>query len=167
MKTKRLLTLVVALCLVVAVATILLVAKLPKVTTATERNQQIRTNQQAGQQLVQATVTNATSNANAKTNAAGNEGFSLKIIDSKTGQYTTVGLDKQTITLKDKNDNLIWTMNLTNDEHNLGLPAEWYISRLWFVGEPPIELDAKVGNATFSLDVHTGKVTGAGMMHIP
>ena len=66
-------------------------------------------------------ATNATLNVSAKTNAVGDEAYSEKFIDPKTGQCAYVGLDKRTITLKDKNGNVIWTVNLINEAQKAGI----------------------------------------------
>jgi hypothetical protein len=163
MKTKRLITLVVSLCLIVAVATILLFAKHSKVTAMAENNERTITNQRTGQQLAQPTVTNVTSNENDKTNAA-EEGYFEKIIDPETGQCVIVGLDKQTITSKDKSGNVLWTVNLANDVQNLGVPVGRHITEVHFAGSPPGLLTVIVGKLTIELDVHTGKGLGA-IMH--
>jgi hypothetical protein len=99
-----------------------------------------------------------------KTNAVSTEGFSLKIIDPKTGQCAIVGLDRQTITLKDKSGNVIWTVNLANEGDKVGLPVGNVDGDdVKFLEKSPV-LYVSAGRASFDLDVHTGKVLG-GAMH--
>jgi hypothetical protein len=119
------------------------------------------------------TATNSTSDASAKTNAVGDETYFKKIIESESGLCAIVGLDKTTITLKDKNGHVIWVVNfLTNVEPKIP-PGS--IFDLGFGGQvegKPSGLHVREfmqGGGTLSLfiDVDTGKVTLGGVHHLP
>jgi hypothetical protein len=141
-----------------------LFAKRSKVTIVTENNEGAINNQQAGQQLVKANATNLVLNISGRTSAVGEEDYFKKIIDPKTGQCAIVGLDRRTITLKDKNGNVIWTVNLANEGDKVGLPVGNVDGDdVKFLEKSPV-LYVSTGRASFDLDVHTGKVLG-GAMH--
>jgi len=86
----------------------------------------------------------------------------------KTGQCAFVGLDKLTITLKDKNGNVIWTKNLADVKQTDGAGDVFTdIRSVEFVEKPPV-LFVEGDIVECSLDVHTGKVIDVGRrMHLP
>jgi hypothetical protein len=168
MKTKRLIIMVVAPCLGVAFAAMLVEQHRSQITehetsgdvnaVSASNNAPSNTNQYK---------TAATAEVNGKTNAISAEGFSLKIIDSKTGQYAIVGLDRQTIALKDKNGNDIWTMNLANEASKRGWHPMGVEMGAFDKKKPTFWVE--VVNGSFELDLHTGEIIGmgAGRMHNP
>ena len=119
-------------------------------------------------------ATNATSDASAKTNAVAEERYFKKVIDAESGLCAIVGLDKNTITLKDKNGRVIWTLNLTNAEPMMPSGGIYDLSFFGqFEGKPHGLFGRDSlgwGNGaymTFYIELDTGKVTGGGVQHNP
>jgi hypothetical protein len=91
------------------------------------------------------------------TNAVGEKGYFKTVIDPETGQYVIVNLDKQTVTSKDKNDNVLWAVNVPRSESALGLPFGDIQNLL--VDKKTLVLWVQAGKSSLVVDVHTGKVT--------
>jgi len=116
-------------------------------------------------------ATNATSDASAKTNAVAEKRYFKKITDPESGLCAIVGLDKETVTLKDKNGHVIWTVNLHNVEPMV--PSGGIFDLFFggqFEGKPRfliVQVIQKVGYGNALVDMDTGKVMGVGGQHIP
>jgi hypothetical protein len=101
--------------------------------------------------------------ANGTTNAIGGEGYFKKVIDPRTGQCAIVGLDRRTITMTDKSGNVLWTVNLANEGAKAGLPVgDVQLQDGDFFEKQPL-LYVSAGRVAFTIDIHTGKITGSGM----
>jgi outer membrane protein assembly factor BamB len=101
-----------------------------------------------------------------QTNEVNEKGYFKKITDPESGLYAIISLDKNTVSLKDKNGKSIWTVNVTNSSPPLssgcmvGLMFEGH--RIF--GTSPFKGG---GYSPFWIDVDTGKVTVSGGEHIP
>jgi hypothetical protein len=158
MKTKHLIILAIALCVGAVVTAILLEQHRLPVTPAITNN--------ASNSLPPANPQPkaiASTEISEKTNTPNAEGYSMKLIDSKTGQCAFVGLDEHTITLKDKNGNVLWTVNLANEASKAGLPIG-HIQGMEFDDgriSKQTGLDVSMGRASFFIDIPSGRVSGA------
>lgn len=155
MKINRII-LIIALCLVVVFAAILLKrSHLPVTPVVTNNTSNSLTPVNSQTKLV-------TSNeVSGKANVTGEEGYSQKVIDPKTGQCAFVSLNERIITLKDRNNNVIWTMNLDKEASLVGLPTG-KIDGVTFI-EKPQWLYVGAGKISLTIDMHTGKITGSAM----
>ncbi len=170
MKTKRLITLVVAICLIVVFAAMLLKQHHPPITEH-ETSSDATSSSSASNSAASITTQSKTAvkaEVSSKTNAVSAEVFSMKIMDSKTGHCALVGLDRKTITLKDKNGSIIWTVDLAKEASKRGWQHLEGIEFGAFNEKRPI-LWVEVVNASFELDLNTGKIIGigGGRMHNP
>lgn len=153
----------IALGLAVVIATILMKQR----PSTVSEHEMVAHN--ASNSMPSVTNLNKVAEASVTTNASSDQAYSLKIKDPGTGLCAIVGLDKQNVTLKDKNGHVIWTVNLTNVEKADGLPVGWYISDGHFAppGGKPLLLVVEVGFTSFLLDLDSGKATLGPSRHIP
>jgi hypothetical protein len=148
MKTNRII-LAIVVCSFVVIAAILL--NRPPITG------QDMTNRQAGQQPVKTAATNAAQDVNRKTNAVNENGLFKTIIDTRTGQYAVVNSDKQTVASKDKDGNVIWSVNAISQAIGI-VSSNGEVQSIEVLSNDVI---AHIGRAVVILDKQTGKSKGA------
>jgi hypothetical protein len=83
--------------------------------------------------------------------------FFKVITDAQAGQYAIVNSDKQTVSLKDKTGNVVWS---TNVAYLLTEPTDGE-RKIYSMQLYSNELQVQVGHAVVQLDKQTGKITGA------
>jgi hypothetical protein len=161
MKTKHI-TLVIALGLTIVFVALLLTQYRVHVSPVITNNTSNRLPPTNAQHNVLTTTV-----IGGKTNTSSAENYSMKFIDPKTGQCAFVSLDRQTITLKGKNGNDIWTVNLASEASKRGIHAMGI--ELGAFDEQRPSLHVLAVNHSFELDLHTGEIIGigAGRMAIP
>jgi hypothetical protein len=126
----------------------------PEVVDAKEKTDEGITNQQLEKQFSKMVFTNTL----LETNQRINESVLLKTtIDLQSGQYAVVSPDKQTVMLKDKNNNIIWSTNVLTICGTAPISGGREISAMKLVGN---SLWVTIGRHSYVyIDIPTGKVT--------
>jgi hypothetical protein len=104
-------------------------------------------------------ATNMATAVNGKTNAVGEEGYFKTIIDPQTGRYAIANASKEFVSLRDKNGNIIWSINLVDDLRKEPEMSGVTINSLELSGD---KIVVRVDRCWFILDSKTGKITGGG-----
>ncbi len=83
--------------------------------------------------------------------------FFKVITDAKTGEYAVVNSDKTVVTLKDKNDKVIWSADVVKEYGTLPVQGEKKIHSIELINN---QLAIDFAGGLVLLDKKTGKITG-------
>lgn len=153
MKTNRLFPIIAAcvLLLMVVVAVILKKSSSTKNTVFSQRSENTNIQQSFNTNISQISEAPVATNETI--------GFYKTITDTKSDQYAIVNSEKDTVTLKSQNGNVVWSANVSEMLGTIQIIGERKINSMQMVGT---NLAITIGKAVIVIDKQTGKVIPAG-----